>query len=130
VPVSALLVSTVGIGLAALLNAVYHDRSFLLMLAIAMFGPMFTWMMIFVTHLNFRRRNPGAQLAFRMWGYPWTSLAGAGLMLAALLTTLFTPAFRPTLIYGVPFLCLLSIAYAIHRRRRVAAPHPTLQETA
>ena len=58
---------------------------------------------------------------FRMWGFPYTTLIGAGLMAAALLTTLFTDAFRPTLIYGVPFLILLSLAYAIQRRR--AAKH-------
>jgi L-asparagine transporter-like permease len=131
VPVAALLISTLGIGVAALLNAMYHDRSFLLMLAIAIFGPMFTWMMIFITHLNFRRRNRDAQLAFRMWGYPYTSLAGAALMLAALLTTLTTPAFRPTLLYGIPFTAVLSISYFVHRRRvSAAAARPTLQEIA
>ncbi len=121
VPVAALLVSTAGIGLAALLNIVYHDRSFLLMLAISMFGPMFTWLMIFVTHLSFRRRNSGATLVFRMWGYPWTSLAGAALMLGALVTTLFTSAFRPTLLYGIPFLLALSLAYRLRRRTRPPA---------
>ena len=129
VPLAALFVSTIGIALAALLNVLYHDRAFLLMLAISMFGPMFTWLMIFVTHLNFRRRNPSAQLAFRMWGYAWTSLLGAALMLAALLTTLFTQAFHPTLIYGVPFLLVLSTAYAIRSRRTPAPPHRITEET-
>jgi AAT family amino acid transporter len=111
VPLAALLVSTAGIGLAGILNVRYHDRSFLLMLAISMFGPMFTWLMIFVTHLRFRRRHAGEELAFRMWGYPYTSLLGAGLMVCALLTTPFVPAFRPTLIYGVPFLIVLCVAF-------------------
>ena len=117
VPVTALLVSAVGIGLAAVLNVRYHERAFLLMLAISMFGPMFTWLMIFVTHLRFRQRYTGGVLAFRMWGYPYTSLLGALLMAAALLTTLFTQAFRPTLIYGVPFLLLLTAAYGLRRSR-------------
>ncbi len=116
VPIGALFVSTLGIAVAALLNFLYHDRSFLLMLAISMFGPMFTWFMIFITHLNFRRRNAHAALAFRMWGYPWTSLAGALLMLAALITTLFTPAFHPTLIYGIPFLVILTAVYFLRHR--------------
>src|SRR3984885_10717259 len=99
VPFAALLVSTIGIGLAAILNARYHDRSFLIMLAISMFGPMFTWLMIFVTHLSFRRHHAQTRLSFRMWGYPYTSLLGAALMFAALVTTLFTREFRPTLVY-------------------------------
>ena len=110
------MLSTAGIGVAAVLNVRYHDRSFLLMLAISMFGPMFTWLMIFVTHLAFRRRHAGATPVFRMWGYPYTSLLGAGLMLAALATTLFTREFRPTLIYGIPFLMLLTSAYSIRSR--------------
>ncbi len=117
VPVPALLVSTLGICLAVLLNIRYHERSFLLMLALSMFGPMFTWFMIFVTHLRFRRQYKGHALVFRMWGYPYTSLLGALLMAAALLTTLFTKAFRPTLIYGIPFSTLLCLAYGIQRTR-------------
>lgn len=128
VPVAALLVSTFGIGLAAVLNTLFHDRSFLLMLAISMFGPMFTWLMIFITHLKFRRHHAAERLAFRMWGYPWTSMAGAALMAAALLTTLFTEAFRPTLVYGVPFLLLLSAGYGMRVRRQQASAHPTAQE--
>jgi L-asparagine transporter-like permease len=128
VPLGALLVSTGGIAVAALLNMLYHDRSFLLMLAISMFGPMFTWLMIFVTHLYFRRKYATRNLAFHMWGYPYTSLAGAALMLAALATTLFTPAFRPTLIYGVPFMLMLCGVYAIRQRRGAARQHPTVEE--
>ena len=122
VPVAALLVSTAGIALAAVLNVRYHDRSFLLMLAISMFGPMFTWLMIFVTHLSFRRRYAGTRLAFQMWGYPYTSLLGAGLMLAALATTLFVPVFRPTLLYGIPLLLALTAAYSLRQKRREKDP--------
>ena len=117
VPVAALLVSTLGIGVAAVLNLLYHERSFLIMLAISMFGPMFTWFMIFVTHLNFRCRNAHTKLAFRMWGYPYTSLLGAALMAAALCTTLFTSAFRSTLIYGIPFLLATTVVYKLRRTR-------------
>ncbi len=52
VPVAALLASTAGIGLAAILSVRYRQSSFLVMLALSMFGPMFTWLMIFVTHLR------------------------------------------------------------------------------
>jgi AAT family amino acid transporter len=131
VPIVALLVSTLGIGLAAVLNICYHERSFLLMVAISMFGPMFTWLMVFVTHLRFRSHHSREPLAFRMWGYPYTSLLGAVLTAAALITTLFTQVFRPTLIYGIPFLILLSAAYAtIHKwsaRSGQAASKETFQ---
>jgi AAT family amino acid transporter len=117
VPLPALLVSTLGIGVATIVNVRYHERSFLLMLALSMFGPMFTWFMIFLTHLRFRRRHAHQALAFRMWGYPYTSVVGAILMAAALVTTLFTKVFRPTLIYGIPFCIVLSLVYALRKVR-------------
>jgi amino acid transporter, AAT family len=128
VPIAALLVSTVGIGVAAILNVKYHDQSFLLMLAISMFGPMFTWFMIFVTHLRFRRRYGHSELVFRMWGYPYTSLLGAILMSAALLTTLFTREFRPTLLYGLPFMLVLTAIYFLRRSRALVLITPGIVE--
>lgn len=129
VPVGALLLSTLGIALAAVLNLRYHDRAFLLMLAVSMFGPMFTWLMIFVTHLSFRRRHAHEPLAFRMWGYPFTSLLGAALIAAALVTTLFTPEFRPTLLYGIPLLAVLTAAFALRRTPALPTTRPTAEET-
>lgn len=129
VPIAALLVSTLGIGTAAILNARYRDRSFLLMLALALFGPMFAWLMIFVTHLSFRRHHANTKLAFRVWGYPYTSLLGAGLMAAALVTTLFVREFRPTLIYGIPFLLVLIVAYKLQRNRAIASAQAALGES-
>jgi amino acid transporter, AAT family len=128
VPISALLVSTGGIALAVILNLHYHSGSFLLMLAISMFGPMFTWLMIFVTHLSFRRHHAHERLIFRMWGYPYTSLLGAALMLAALITTIFVPDFRPTLLYGIPFLLILTGTFYIRRATAVVAEPPVVEE--
>lgn len=123
-PVAALLLSTLGIAVAAVLNALYPDTSFTLMMALAMFGAMFTWLMIFVTHLFFRRRHASRALAFRMWGYPYSTLLGAALMLAALVTTLFTREFRMTLLCGLPLLLALTAVF-FARFRRPLATRPT-----
>ncbi len=117
VPSAALLLSTVGIALAAVLNAMYKNASFTIMMSIAMFGAMFTWLMIFVTHLFFRRRHAHATLTFRMWGYPYATLAGVALMMATLVTTIFTREFRMTLVCGIPFLLALSMVYWLRFRR-------------
>jgi L-asparagine transporter-like permease len=55
------------------LNVLKPEQSLELMMSIAMFGAMFAWFMVFVTHLFFRRAgsaNPASQLEFRMWGFP------------------------------------------------------------
>ena len=116
VPIAALLISTTGIALATVLYVFYPDTAFTLMMSLAMFGAMFTWLMIFVTHLFFRRKYRGATLAFRMWGYPYSSLAGAALMAAILLTTVATREFRMTLIFGIPLLAALSVVYLARYR--------------
>ncbi|KRU88821.1 amino acid permease [Pseudomonas paraeruginosa] len=120
VPLNALLLSSVGIALATLLNLVYPEQSFTLMMAVSMFGALFTWLMIFFTHLCFRRhraRHGGAPLAFRMRLAPWSTLLGLLLMAAILATTFFTEAFRMTLVFGVPFLALLTALYLAFVRR-------------
>ena len=114
VPLNSLLLSSLGIALAAALSVLAPQSSFILMVAISSFGALFTWMMIFVTHYRFRRareRSGAPPLPFRMIGFPYTTLLGAGLMAAVLVTTLFTPAFRLTLVFGAPFLACLVLLY-------------------
>ena len=123
VPVQALLLSSLGIALATVMSVLAPKSAFVLMIAISSFGAMFTWMMIFVTHYAFRRARvrSAAPLRFRMPGYPATTLLGAALMAAVLLTTAFTDAFRLTLVFGLPFLGALVVCYRLWYRRGVAA---------
>jgi amino acid transporter, AAT family len=127
VPVWALLLSTLGIALATVLYVLYPDAAFTLMMAISMFGAMFVWMMVFVTHLYFRRAHRET-LAFRMPGYPFTSALGIVLMAAALVTTLFTREFRMTLVYGVPFLLVLVVVYQMRSRKAESESQGTQRE--
>ncbi|QCU32922.1 amino acid permease [Burkholderia pseudomallei] len=123
VPLNALLLSTAGIAIATLVSIAYPDASFTIMMAISMFGAMFTWTMIFVTHYFFRRKRAAQGLPpprFRMPGFPLATLAGAALMLAIMATTYFTPEFHMTLVFGAPFLAALSVLYFARYRRR---PH-------
>jgi L-asparagine transporter-like permease len=114
VPVASLALSCIGIAVATIVNIFEPKTSFMVMIAISMFGAMFNWMMIFVTHWFFRRRwvaQGNAPLRFRMWGFPWLTLLGAALVFAVLVSTAFTEAFKMTLMIGVPALILLAIVY-------------------
>jgi len=124
VPLNSLLLSSLGIALAAVLSVIAPHDSYILMVAISSFGTLFTWMMIFVTHYRFRRareRSGAPPPRFRMIGFPGTTLLGAGLMAAVLITTLFTPAFRLTLVFGVPFLAVLALLYLLRYRKPALA---------
>ncbi|WP_342067877.1 amino acid permease [Achromobacter kerstersii] len=120
-PLNALLLSTSGIAIAVVLKVLYPDTAFTLMMAISMFGALFTWMMIFITHYFFRRRwarEGGAALSFRMPGFPVLTLLGAVAMLAILVTTYFTNVFKMTLVFGVPFLLILAALYFLLFKKR------------
>ncbi|QDH28857.1 amino acid permease [Burkholderia pseudomallei] len=120
VPLAALAVSSSGVAVAAVLVALYPQTAFTLLMAIAMFGALFTWLMIFVTHLRFRARYRGPTPVFRMWLHPAGSLTGAALVGAVLVTTAFTREFRMTMMVGVAFIVLLTLAYRWHYRARHA----------
>jgi L-asparagine transporter-like permease len=124
VPLQALLLSSLGIAVATVLSVVAPKSAFILMISISSFGAMFTWMMIFVTHYFFRRARTRAGLAlpsFHMRGFPATTLLGAALMAAVLLTTAFTDAFRLTLAFGLPYLALLCVSYWLWYRQETPA---------
>ena len=126
VPVNALAVSASGIAVAASVYVANPGAAFPIMIALSMFGVLFTWGMIFFTHLFFRRRmaRDKAALEFRMPGYPFGTLLGLGLILAILLTTWFIDIFHATLVFGAPFLLVLLAVYGVRQLRRGAAdPH-------
>ena len=122
VPLGAIAVSCLGMCVAMVLNVWKPEQSLELMMSIAMFGAMFAWFMVFVTHLFFRprwqREHPGQKLEFRMWGFPVFTLLGALLMAGVIVTTLFTKEFHTTTLVGVPFLLALIVIYALWYRPR------------
>ncbi|NOU76836.1 amino acid permease [Paenibacillus sp. LMG 31458] len=119
VPVSALAVSTLGIFIAAAINAILPDSSYALMMGISMFGAIFTWLMVFISHLFFRRKwekMGGRQLPVRMLGFPYLTILGAVLLLSLMISTWFT-GFKIMLQFGIPWLLFLSAAYFVWKKR-------------
>jgi L-asparagine transporter-like permease len=113
VPVNALAVSTIGIVVAGIVNAVLPDSSYAFMMGISMFGAMFTWMTIFISHLFFRRKwekAGGRKLPVKMIGFPYFTILGAILLLGLTITSWFT-GFKIMLQFGIPWLIVLSVAY-------------------
>ena len=87
------------------------------MIAISMFGALFTWLMIFVTHLFFRRKHPGSVRVPDV-GLSVHERAGRGTDARDPDHLVFTREFRMTLIYGLPFLAVLSTTYYLWYLRR------------
>ncbi len=81
VPLNALLVSSVGL-LAAIVVAMRYARAYELLFGVSLFGGLFVWLMIFLTHLFFRRRNQSARVFLP--AFPYLTLLGLGFMIAIL----------------------------------------------
>jgi amino acid transporter, AAT family len=120
-PVPALLVSAASFALAILIALLYPDGAYVYLFGVSLFGGLYVWLMIFVTHLFFRPKWEAAgrpRLPVRMIGYPYTSALGAATMLAILATTWWVEGMRVTLIAGVPWLGLLTAAYFLRGMTR------------
>jgi L-asparagine transporter-like permease len=119
-PIPALLISTLGLAVATVIAALSPNTAFVYLLGIALFGGIFVWIMVFITHLSFRRawvRQGHAPLPVHMPGYPWLTLLGLALLVGILLSTWWVEGMRPTLLAGLPWLALLSLGYLYWSRR-------------
>ena len=108
-PVNALLVSAIGLGVAVLVRALWPDSAYVWFFGVALFGALFVWLMIFVTHIAFRASVSGG--AGRGQTAALGSYAGAALVTAILASTWWVPGLRSTLVAGGPWLLLLAIGY-------------------
>lgn len=112
-PVSALLLSAFGLAVAAAVTRLYPTGAFIYFAGLTLFGLMFVWIMIFVSHFFFRRHwlAQGGRLPVRMVGYPYTTILGALLVAALLMTTWWVDRMRLTMIFGVTWLAFVSLGY-------------------
>lgn len=121
VPLPALLLSTTGLVIATVIAVLYPSSAYVYLFGIALFGGLFVWLMIFVTHLFFRRAwvaRGGRRLPVHMPGYPYTSILGASLVAAIIVTTWWVPGMRTTVFSGLPWLAFLTVVYFVWGRSR------------
>ncbi|MBI3667714.1 MAG: amino acid permease [Acidobacteria bacterium] len=123
-PQNALLISTAGLAVATVVALLYPESAYVYLFGIALFGALFVWLMIFLTHLAFRRKwdelgRP--RLPVRMIGYPYTSILGAAVLLAIILTTWWAEGMRPALLAGLPWLAFISAVYFLIVKKRQPA---------
>ena len=101
-PIPALLVSSVGLGVGVVAQAVAPASAYAWFFSVALFGGLFVWLMIFVTHIAFRRPS-----------VPIASVVGAALLGAILFSTWWVPALKSTLVAGAFWIAALAAGYRL-----------------
>lgn len=130
-PVPALLMSAAGMLIATAVAAFSPGSAYVILLGVALFGGLFVWAMVFVTHLFFRpkwRKARRSRLPAEMPGYPYTSLLGAFLLIGIMVTTWWVPGMKDTLRAGVPWTVFITLVYFVWFRGRAAPKGPRVQE--
>ena len=115
VPLNALLVSSVGL-LVAIVVAMRYAHAYELLFGVSLFGGLFVWLMIFLTHLFFRRRNKSARVFLP--AFPYLTLLGLAFMIAILASTWFVEGMAITLKAGAVWMAAVSVGYLGYRYRR------------
>ena len=111
VPAASLAVSSIGMIAAMGLQSFFGEtEAFVSLTGAALFGGLYAWLLVFVTHLRFRRAYQGT-LRYRAPGYPWASLAGLLALLAVTISTWWVPGMKVALLAGLPCIAFLSLCY-------------------
>jgi amino acid transporter, AAT family len=129
VPRNALVVSALGLVLAAALSWRQDNAAYLVLFGVSVFGALVVWLLILATHAVFRHKRAALgepHSPVRLWGAPVTSGLAAVFLAGVLVSTWFIDGLEPAWEYGVPFFVLLTIGYFLTARREPApAATPT-----
>jgi AAT family amino acid transporter len=120
-PFPALMISAAGLAVATLVAISFPGSAYVFMLGVSLFGALFVWFMIFITHIGFRRYrrlHSGRALPVRTPFFPVTTIVGALAVLAITVSTWWVEGMRVTMEAGVPWLLLLTVCYFVWARRK------------
>jgi len=119
-PRLALLISGIGVPMALITEHWAPRSAFLWLIGASLSGGMLAWCVGLSAHIVFRRRLSPAEVAalpMRAPGGAVLSAIGLTGILLAVVSTWWVPQSRITIVSGLPYLALLSLAYLVMRKR-------------
>lgn len=113
-PVYAILISAIGIFIAAVVNQLLPaDKQFMFMVSLSLFPPLYIYLMIFISHLNFRKKWTelgGGELSVKLPFAPYSTWVGI-ILLSFITLYGCLKSFHSTLYLGIGWLVFLSVCY-------------------
>lgn len=119
-PRLALLISGIGVPMALITEHWAPRSAFLWLIGASLSGGMLAWCVRLSAHIAFRRQLSPAEVAalpMRAPGGAVLSAIGLTGILLAVISTWWVPQSRITIVSGLPYLALLSLAYLVMRNR-------------
>jgi amino acid transporter, AAT family len=123
-PRNALLASTGGLFAAVMMALFFPQRAYLAMVGVALFGGIFAWMIILITHFFFRRRITAEavqNLPLRLPLFPWSGLAALGALIAITGSSGWVPEMKPLVWSAGPWLLAVTAFYLLWKRLRMTS---------
>lgn len=120
VPFSALVISGIGIVFSIVLDYYIGSTSaYLDIFSVAIFGGIFAWIMILVSHILFRLKykKEKLQIKYSIKGSIYISVIGAILLTASLISTWFTPGLQISIPSGIVALVVFTLIYLVYRNK-------------
>ncbi|MGA7524189.1 MAG: amino acid permease [Acidobacteriaceae bacterium] len=120
-PRLALLISGIGVPLALIAEHWAPRSAFLWLIGTSLSGGMLAWCVALAAHIAFRRRLSPADVAalpMRAPGGAIVSAIGLTGILLVIASTWWVPQSRITVVSGLPWLAILSLAYLVMRKRQ------------
>jgi L-asparagine transporter-like permease len=124
-PTFALLASSYGIIVGLVLEKWMPQQAFVYILDAALFGLLLAWLVSLAAHISFRNRISAEKLRSLPLRSPiglWGSVVGLALVSAAILKSWWDS--RVSLISGVGYLTLLTLAYVLTRSQKRKVQYP------
>ncbi|MFP5115587.1 amino acid permease [Bacillaceae bacterium C204] len=117
-PTNAILASSGGVLIASLVSF-FSPMAFNYLFGVALFGGILVWIIILVSHLNFRKSvhlYHSGPLPVKAPLFPILQWIGILFLSAILITMAFSPDFRVAWIVGLPFIIIISVTYLLRRK--------------
>lgn len=112
IPSNAIILSVICIAITVILNYFFQKQIFNILLSVATIAAVINWMMILITHAQFKRKSKLVS-TYQTILYPFTSIIAMIFLALVIVVMYLMPDFHAAIIVAPIWLILLSIAYLI-----------------
>lgn len=125
VPATAIIVSALALLVGVVLNYMVPEKVFIWVTSIATFGAVWTWAVILISQLRFRKslsETERSQLAYKMPWAPYSSYLSLAFLALVIVLMAFSPDTRIALVVGpLWFVFLIAVYYnkGLHKKNQM-----------